>query len=74
MRTTIELPDKLLARAKSQAALQKISLKKFFIQAIECRLAPQNTKVRRPAPTIGNTKALSITVLTPEQVDEEIFG
>ena len=50
MRTTIELPDELLAQAKSRAALGGLSLKQFFIEAIEQRLAPQAPKTRRPPP------------------------
>jgi hypothetical protein len=74
MRTTIELPDELLARAKSEAALRKISLKEFFIEAIERRLAPENTKVRRHPPAIGHPKASPIGVLTSEQLDEAVFN
>lgn len=74
MRTTIELPDQLLARAKSQAALAGISLKEFFIGAIEQRLAPENKKTRRPPPVIGSAKARRIGLLTPEQIDDAMFG
>ena len=74
MRTTIELPDELLAQAKVRAALGGISLKQFFIQAIEQRLAPEKTKVRRPPPAIGSPGARPIGVLTREQVDEAMFG
>jgi hypothetical protein len=72
MRTTIELPDELLARAKSNAALSGVSLKEFFIDAIEQRLAPRQAKTRRP-PAIGSAKARRIGVLKPEQIDEAFF-
>ncbi len=74
MRTTIELPDELLARVKSRAALRGISLKEFFIHAIELTLAPEKAKVRRPPPAIGNSRSRRIGVLTPEQIDEAMFG
>ena len=74
MRTTIEMPDELLAQAKIRAAVEGISLKAFFLQAIEQRLAPGKTKVRRPPPVIGNPDAKPIGVLTPEQIDEAMFG
>ena len=74
MRTTIELPDDLLIRAKSRAALAGISLRELFVQAIEQRLAPERKKVRRPPPEIGSTDAPRIGVLTPEQIDEAMFG
>jgi hypothetical protein len=74
MRTTVELPDELLARAKSHAALRGLSLKELFIEAIEQRLAPQTKKVRQSPPAIGNARAPRIRVLTPEQIDEAMFG
>ena len=73
MRTTIELPDDLLAQAKSRAALAGLSLKQF-IEAIEQRLAPQTPKTRRPPPVIGSAAARRIRTLTPEQIDEAMFG
>lgn len=74
MRTTIELPDELLARAKSHAALSGLSLKEFFIDALTRSLAPQNPKTRRPPPVIGNPRARRIRNLKPEQIDEAMFG
>ena len=74
MRTTIELPDELLAKAKSRAALEGVSLKQFFIQAIEQKLAPANAKIRRAPPVIGSARGPRIGVLTPEQIDEAMFG
>jgi hypothetical protein len=74
MRTTIELPDELLAKAKNSAALRGVSLKQFFIQAIEQKLAPENAKVRRTLPAIGSPGGRRIRVLTSEQIDEAMFG
>jgi hypothetical protein len=74
MRTTIELPDELLAKAKSRAAIRGVSLKQFFIQAIEQTLAPEKPKVRRPPPVVGNPRSRRIGILTPEQIDEAMFG
>ena len=69
MRTTIELPDELLARAKSRAALDGISLKKFFIEAVEQKLAPQTTKKRRLQFPLIETGGPVISP-TPEQLEE----
>lgn len=74
MRTTIELPDELLTRAKSHAAVAGISLKRLFIEAIEQKLAPHRKKVRRSPPAIGSPDAPRIGILTPEQIDEAMFG
>ena len=74
MRTTIELPDELLSCAKSRAALEGISLKEFFVQAIQQKLTPEKKKIRRPPPVAGGADAPRIGVLTPEQIDEAMFS
>jgi hypothetical protein len=74
MRTTIELPDELLICAKNRAALAGMSLKEFFIQAIQQKLTPEKKKIRRPPPAIGSADAPRIGILTPEQIDEAMFG
>ncbi len=74
MRTTIELPDDLLAQAKIRAAVSGVSLKQFFIEAIEQRLAPEVKKTRRTPPAVGGPKCAPIGILTPEQTDEAMFG
>ena len=38
MKTTIELPDAMLRQAKAHAAARGISLKRFFIEALEEQL------------------------------------
>jgi hypothetical protein len=74
MRTTIELPDELLAQAKVNAALKGISLRQFFVEAVQHTLAPEKQKVRKAPPAIGNTHAPRIKALTREQIDEAMFG
>lgn len=74
MRTTVELPDDLFARIKSNAARSGVSLKEFFIEAVEQKLAPRQAKTRRPPPAIGSAKARRIGLLKPEQIDEAFFG
>jgi hypothetical protein len=73
MRTTIELPDELLRQAKIRAALEGIPLKKFFIAAVEQKLAPPaKLKHRRGIPVI-DTGGPPIPDLTPEQIEEAMF-
>jgi hypothetical protein len=75
MRTTIELPDRLLMEAKSKAALNGMSLKDFFISAVEQKLAETiNKKIRREPPVVGSANGRPIDILAPEQVDEAMFG
>jgi len=73
MRTTIELPDELLARAKSRAALERKSLKEFFIAAVEDKLSPPVKKVRRDPPVIS-TGGHPVPDLTSAQIEEILFG
>ena len=73
MRTTVELPDELLAQAKSRAALEGLSLREFFIAAVRQKLAPAARKLRRPPPVIGRDGP-RIPDLTREQIDEAMFG
>jgi hypothetical protein len=74
MRTTIELPDHLLKQAKSKAAVAGVSLRQFFVEAIELKLAPESRKTRRTPPAIGGPNAPHLGVLTAEQIDEAMFG
>jgi hypothetical protein len=74
MLITIELPDELMARAKCQAAATGISLQEFFLHAITERLVAEATKVVRIPPAIGRSDAGTIGILTPEQIDEAMFG
>lgn len=74
MSTTIELPDELLIRAENCAAQSGISLRDFFVAAIEQRLIPTKPKIRRDPPVFGGPGGPPLGVLTPEQVDEAMFG
>jgi hypothetical protein len=74
MRTTVELPDELLIKAKSDAAQHGISLRQFFIEAVQEKLAPRKAKVRREPPCIGDVNAPRMKALTREQIDEAMFG
>ena len=74
MRTTIEFPDELLKLAKSQAALSGVSLRQFFIDAVEQKLAPPARKTRKDPPVIGSARGRRIPDLTRKQIDEAIFG
>ena len=74
MRTTIELPDELLAAAKSRAALDGVSLKDFFIAALRRQLGAPARKGRRPVPILGGAQGPAIADVTRDQVDEALFG
>lgn len=74
MRTTVDLPDELLAQAKSSAALPGISLRRFFIEAMQQRLAPEKRKVRKSLPGIGDARGPRMKALTRKRIDEALFG
>jgi hypothetical protein len=46
----------------------------FYTKAVEEKLTPPVTKVRRPPPSIGSINAPLLRVLTEEQMDEALFG
>ncbi len=74
MRTTIDLPDELMVKAKRRATLSGISLRTFFIEGVERKLEPERKKVRRPLRAVGSKNSPAIRSLTPEQIDEAMFG
>ena len=47
MRTTIDLPDALLIRAKAEAAYRGVSLKDIMAAGLEKELASQRVPVRK---------------------------
>lgn len=73
MRTTIELPDELMTRAKVRAAQSGWTLKEFFERAVEEKLAEGPKKPRLDPPVVGGTEGPPIR-LTREQIDEAMFG
>ena len=71
MRTTIELPDELLQAAKVSAASAGVSLRTFFLEAVQQKLAPAQKKTRMPPPQINGPR---MGVLTTEQLEDAMFG
>ena len=74
MRTTIELPDELMTRAKVRAAQSGQTLKQFFVMAVEEKLSLGPKKPRLDPPVVGGTDGPPIRVLTAEEIDEVMFG
>jgi hypothetical protein len=75
MRTTVDLPDALFKRVKSEAALRGMRLREFIAQALEQSLAGhrddlKSRKVRLPLIRSGGGHSIS---LTREQVDAGIW-
>ena len=74
MLTTVELPDELLTQAKIMAEFSGISLGQFLMEAVQNKLTPRKIKTRKELPTIGDANAPMMMPLTPEQIDEAMFG
>jgi hypothetical protein len=65
MRTTIDLPDRLLREAKAAAAIEGRSLKDFITDAVERRLASGGSanrrRVRLPLVTSSRPGSVALT-------------
>ena len=77
MRTTIDLPDAMLRRAKAKAALEGSSLKEIFYRALKRELAvtpavPREHRVKLPL--IKGTPGQVVRSLSREKIDELMFG
>jgi hypothetical protein len=68
MRTTIEIPDALYVRAKTHAARTSTSLKEFFIEALEEKLADQPARHRISLPLVRSRRPGS-NLLTAEKIE-----
>jgi hypothetical protein len=74
MRTTLEMPDHIMEAAKARATAVGISLRQFFIDAVQQKLAPERTKFRTEPPVIGQPGDPRIRVLSGEELDEIMFS
>ena len=75
MRTTVDLPDALFKRVKSEAALRGMRLREFIAQALEQSLVEhrddlKSKRVRLPLIRSGGGHSID---LTREQVDGGIW-
>ena len=71
MRTTIELPDRLIREAKTLTAQRGITLKEFFTKAVEKALMETPPEPRRMVrPPISGMEGVRI----PARSNEELAG
>ena len=52
MRTTLDIDDSLLAKAKSQAAKEHTSLTQMIEQGLALRLRPRKATTKQPRPAL----------------------
>ena len=71
MKTTINIPDDLLLRAKAAAAQRNMKLKDLIVELLEQGLNESGAVgQRRPIPVIIQAEGLAIKPLTNTEVDE----
>lgn len=69
MRTTIELPDRLIREAKTLTAQKGITLKEFFTKAVERALMETPPETRRMTlPPIRNSTGARIPARSNEEL------
>ena len=68
------MPDHIMQAAKARATAAGVSLRQFFIDAVQQKLAPERTKFRTEPPVIGQLGDSRIRVLSGEELDEVLFG
>jgi hypothetical protein len=71
MRTTIEVPDDLLTRAKVRAALDGITLKQLFVNALERQVADPSRRKHRNGPPVMS--APGFREPATEEITEAMF-
>lgn len=77
MRTTVDVPDAVMVRVKVHAAAVGASMRNYFVEALEEKLARTShsrTRERKPFPVVGRTDGPPIAPLTREQIEEEVLG
>lgn len=77
MKTTIEIPDLLLRRAKSKAAEPGLTLKELVTEALQEKLAAEAVRIRAAEPTwiqgFGKLRRLSNETARVEARIDEAF-
>jgi hypothetical protein len=73
MKTTIEIPDALLRRAKTRAAKQGISLRQFVTEALEEKLMRSEGPARPWLKAAGKLRHLSKETARINKMIEEEF-
>jgi len=78
MKTTIELPDPLFRRAKSKAAESGMTMKQFFTEAIQDKLAGKSISAAPGQPAwmqgFGKLRRLRKETQKVQQAIDEEFG
>ena len=74
VKTTLEIPDEVLRRAKSEAAQRGISLREFVTEAVKDKLANRSGSNAKPwMAAFGKLKALRKETARVNRLIEEEF-
>jgi hypothetical protein len=75
VKTTLEMPDPVLRKAKAKAAAAGIPLRHFVTEAVEEKLRASDQAAEKPwMKSIGGLKHLHKENLRIERIIEEEFG
>ena len=74
MRTTLEIPDKVLREAKVQAALQGITLRQFVAEAVQEKLAAAKPTDKPWMKAAGKLRHLHNETVRIQRIIDQEFG
>jgi len=75
VKTTLEMPDPVLRKAKAKAAAVGIPLRQFVTEAVEEKLRASDQAAKKPwMKTIGGLKHLHKDNLRVQRIIDEEFG
>jgi hypothetical protein len=69
----VDIPDETYRKLKAKAALEGSSVKELVLRVLDRELGSEKKRTRREPPIIGDGKGPKVN-LTPEQIDEAMFG
>lgn len=75
MKTTLEIPDPILRRAKARAAEQGIPLRQFVSEAVEERLNAGDSETEKPwMKHFGGLRHMKSDIERMQRIIDEEFG
>ena len=75
MRSTVDLPDPLFRQVKANAALRGITLRDFFLSAVQRELANREVPQRRRVePPLIRSRRPGKVALTNAQIEDLLAG
>ncbi|MFN0167362.1 MAG: hypothetical protein ACKV22_13105 [Bryobacteraceae bacterium] len=73
VRTTVDIPDDLYKRIKSQAALRGCTVKELILRGVEAEISRSRPRKKRVKLPIFDSKDPGVLSLTNRQINELLF-